>query len=245
MEKFKTIVIDDEDDIRAALIDTLNEGRYFSVVGQAHSISQAKEVIKNTQCDVIFLDIKIKGGDAFLLLDKLLSEGELIPPIILNTGFSKWEFALKALNNYKAYIIELLEKPFWDGWKELEERLYLKVRERQNSFEVKDSKLKLQIGKLHYIIPIEEILFIESDTEKKGRSNSVILTLSESVSFNISLKSMKERLPNQFIQINRFTILNKDRIRSFHQSDNVIKVTGTDRTFHVTDSFKSEFLSIF
>ena len=241
----RTIVIDDEDDIREALVSRLEESRYYTVVGQAHSITTALETILGTDCDLIFLDIKIKGGDAFMLLDKLLAMGHDVPPVILNTGFSKWEFAMKALNNYKDVIVELLEKPFWNQWKEAEQRIYYKVKDQQSTIEVTDDILKIQVGKQYYRIPFDDIIYIESDTEKKGRAQSVLVTEQELLPLNMSLKAVLERLPSSFLQINRFTILNKGKVRSYNKSENIITVADTDRSFHVTDSYRDEFLAMF
>jgi len=72
----------------------------------------------------LFLDIKIKGGDAFQLLRTLKRKNVDIPPVIVNTGFAEFEYVQKAHNEFGDYVIMILKKPFWEDWAEKESRNY-------------------------------------------------------------------------------------------------------------------------
>ena len=82
----RALVVEDEDDVRQALIEALNESTRFQVVAEAAGVDSACEAFRSTPVDVLFLDIKLAGGDAFQLLRRLKREGHVLPPVVINTG---------------------------------------------------------------------------------------------------------------------------------------------------------------
>ncbi len=102
--KLKTIVVDDEHNCRINLKMLLDEFcPEIEVVAIAESAAMARELIKEHNPDVIFLDIKMPGEDGFSFL-KSLSEREF--SVVFTTAHN--EYALKA---FKENAIDYLEKP--------------------------------------------------------------------------------------------------------------------------------------
>lgn len=104
MNPLSAIIVDDEHKIRDVLHLKLQQ--YcpdVRVVGLAGNITQAKDLIKSHQPDVVFLDISMAGGSGF----DLISEIEIINfEVIFVTGFN--DFALDAL---KVSAVDYLLKP--------------------------------------------------------------------------------------------------------------------------------------
>ena len=104
--------MDDEEDIRKTLIAKLTGGNSWDVQGEAETVPEAIELIKNVNPNAIFLDIKLREGDAFTVLSNLRGFLKKQPYIILNTGYAEFEIAQKVVNEFSDYEIMLIKKPF-------------------------------------------------------------------------------------------------------------------------------------
>ena len=107
MERYQIVLVEDERHASERLTALLNE--YFPdfhILGVYQSLQDAYEGISNSDPDLLFLDIEIKGGTSFELLEKL---PDLSADIIFTTAHES--YAIKAFE-YSA--IHYLMKPI-DG----------------------------------------------------------------------------------------------------------------------------------
>ena len=88
LKQLQVVVVEDEKEAREKLIERLNEEREIEVCGYGESINKSLYEIERCRPDAIFMDIQIKGGDAYHLIDRMLQKQLPVPPIILNTGYS-------------------------------------------------------------------------------------------------------------------------------------------------------------
>lgn len=90
----RSVIVDDEKKSREVLKSLLNlYCPEVDVVEVAHDIPSALDAIKRVSPDLVFLDISLKDGDSFMILDRL----ETINfNIIFITAFD--EYSVKALN---------------------------------------------------------------------------------------------------------------------------------------------------
>lgn len=106
MNKIKAVIIDDEHFNRGLirmLIDRLND-RYM-VAGEAESIDDGFELIRQERPDVVFLDIKMQDGSGFDLLSRFT---DIDFEIVFVTGFD--EYTLKALEmNAIDYVLKPID----------------------------------------------------------------------------------------------------------------------------------------
>ncbi len=65
---FRTAIVDDEPFVRADLRHLLSAIDNIEVVWEAGSLDRAKELLKTTRTDLIFLDIMLRGGSGFDLI---------------------------------------------------------------------------------------------------------------------------------------------------------------------------------
>jgi two-component system LytT family response regulator len=104
MNPYKAVVIDDERNIREALVLLLAEYcPEIKVCGTAGSAQEGRELLKTNEVDFIFLDISMPKEDGFAFLRSIPKENY---GVIFVTAFE--EYALKAL---KASAIDYLLKP--------------------------------------------------------------------------------------------------------------------------------------
>ncbi|MCF8366784.1 MAG: LytTR family DNA-binding domain-containing protein [Bacteroidales bacterium] len=100
----KAVIIDDNPEIRATNKLLLSE--YFievELIGEADSVESAYELIRQTQPDLVLLDIELNGGTGFQLLQKLKP---YTFKVIFITGHD--QYALKAI---KFHAIDYILKP--------------------------------------------------------------------------------------------------------------------------------------
>jgi two-component system, LytTR family, response regulator len=104
MKKYNAIVVDDERNVREALIILLEQNcPEISICGSASSAGEGRELLSQHEVDFIFLDISMPKEDGFAFLRSIPKENY---GIIFTTAYQ--EFALKAL---KANAIDYLLKP--------------------------------------------------------------------------------------------------------------------------------------
>ena len=100
----RSFIVDDETQSRSALRQELQlHCTEVENVGEAGNIPDAVEAINKLQPDLLFLDIKLRDGLGFEILDKLEHRNF---HIIFTTAYS--EYALKAL---KLNALDYLLKP--------------------------------------------------------------------------------------------------------------------------------------
>ncbi|MFT6334320.1 MAG: DNA-binding LytR/AlgR family response regulator [Halioglobus sp.] len=242
--KYRTVVIDDEEDIRTALIERLIKSNQWEVVGEAESVTGAIQVISESKPDCIFLDIKLREGDAFRVLELMESLGLDIPPIILNTGYAQFEYAQQVVNNYSDEVLMLLKKPFWEHWESKEKEILEKLSflsTDNDVMEIQDSRITIRVANRTHFLDINDILFIEVESTNSGKCK--LCTGDDVIIINKTLAKVKAIFPSIFKQISRQTIVNKNHIKEFDHEDHVLRLRGIDsRNFDVGSVYRKNIL---
>jgi two-component system LytT family response regulator len=242
---FKTVVIDDEADIRATLVNKLNQSGHWEVIGEAESVTDAVKLIANNELDAVFLDIKIREGDAFKVLTLLEGINIDIPPIILNTGYAQFDYAQKVVNDYSDEVLMLLKKPFWENWDEKELEIITKLKngnsDKKNDVELANGKLVIRVGRVTHFLEPKDILFVE--VESPNSSKTKICINDEVLIVNKSLKNIAEVLPPNYVQISRQSYVNVNEVRLFDHEESVLYLNGAGkRSFHVGPVYRKNIL---
>lgn len=101
----KAVIVDDEEAARVLIKSLLANFRpNVQVIGEASTVKQGIELLRERKPDLVFLDIKMSDGTGFDLLDQLENKNSL--KIIFTTAYD--EFALKA---FQFQAIDYLLKP--------------------------------------------------------------------------------------------------------------------------------------
>jgi two-component system, LytTR family, response regulator len=124
MDPIRTVVVDDEPEARAGVLDLLSGDTEILVVGQASTGLEGVEVISGSRPELVFLDIQMPELDGFGVLAKL---GQNLPVVVFATAYD--EYALRA---FEVHAIDYLLKPFSDErFREALAHAKLQVRERR------------------------------------------------------------------------------------------------------------------
>jgi two-component system LytT family response regulator len=165
----KAVIVDDEPGNRKQIRGLLNE--YFpqvSVVAEADSVSSAVEVIRHNQPDLVLLDIEIKEGTGFQVLQRLKPYSF---KLIFITGFNN--FAIKA---FKFSAMDYILKPVNEV--EFQQAVQNALQSidseqsllKQNDYLVEYFKKETQLGKIIlktneaiHVIDVSDIIYCRSD----------------------------------------------------------------------------------
>ncbi|MBI1307549.1 MAG: response regulator [Bacteroidetes bacterium] len=210
MQKIRAIVIDDEvksREVIKALIANFCED--VEVVSEAGDIEQSLKIIHQFKPDLVFLDITLKEGDSFQILQKLES---IDFDIIFVTAYD--EYSVRAL---KFSGITCLFKPL--DIEELQSAIRL-VRNRATNtglaYEMVNGILKSKFTRIPIITSgglrftdVSEITFIEKNPE-----GVMVHTLEgENIQSKRDLQEFAEIIMhNKFLSIGQRMLVNKDLI---------------------------------
>jgi two-component system, LytTR family, response regulator len=203
-KRFTALLVDDERLARKELRSMLVEHEIIDVVGEAENVVQAIQLVRDTEPDVIFLDIQMPGESGFSLLEQIQSHFK----VIFVTAFDAYairafevnalDYLLKPINPARlAQAIERLSLPDVVPTQtarplEYEDRLFIEVDERSRLLKVSDIVVITATGDYSKIISAE------------GQTSLVLK----------SLKDWEGRLPEKyFTRIHRSIIINVEYVQ--------------------------------
>lgn len=209
--KLRTVIIDDSDVQRAALIHLIENHPNLVLMGEYHNGINARPHIKNKDIDLVFLDIEMPVVNGFELLESL----EKIPQIIIGTGNPN--YALKAFDhNVTDYLLKPIKK---DRFNESIKRALIN---HSHAEEFKDEseyiyvnsdlkKTKVYLNAIQWIEGMGDYIRIITD-------DNDILVLS-------TMKSFLTRLPeSKFLRIHKSYIVNLAKVEKFNTA--IVEVVG-------------------
>jgi len=242
--KLRVCVIEDEDVPRNSLINLINSSDDMQVVCEAASVDESIRKIKKFKPELIFMDIILYGGDAFMIIDNLITQGIDIPPIILNTGHSEFELSQRTFNEYRDYVIMILKKPLLNNWPDVEFKVlkeYYKFIYNKDT-DINNERILIKTKSKTSIINVKDIMLIKIPAEYKGKARTYIFTKEGEYEINKTLSMLEYQLPSYFIRINRFEIINGKLVCEFDHTEQSIKLNGLKEKLNLGTSYKENFL---
>ena len=219
----KSVIIDDEQNARDILSFLLQ--RYcptIELVGTAEGVKSATSLIRQTKPDLIFLDINMRDGSGFELLDAF-EEFEF--QVVFVTAYD--EYALKAFNyNALDYLVKPVDQ---DALIRTIARIEdLKQHYVQNytkpinpdSF---DNVVVFHNYEYHKII-LADIVYCQSDN---NYTNFYVTGRDKPILSSKTLKHYEELLPDSaFIRIHQSYLINIASVIKFDSNNSIITLRG-------------------
>ncbi len=210
--KLKALVIDDEEAARLRLNRLLqNYIQHVEVIGEACDGDQALLQINSLKPDVVFMDIKMPGRNGF----QVLSELSYLPLIVFVTAYE--QYAVKAFEeNSLDYLLKPVELERLDitiqrligrnSLHNLTHPLITQLMEKlQPSLEIK--VIPIKNGDRITLVPVEEVVFFQAkDKYVNLHLKTRIYLLDQPLTY------IEDRLPKNFIRVQRGCIINKQKI---------------------------------
>lgn len=238
------VIIEDEAETRKSIRKALRDFNEIKLIGEADSVDSAFQLIIKEQPDMAFLDIKLIGGEAFLILDKLKKYNLRIPHIVILTSFP--EFAVKAFN-FRKEVVAFLEKPVLDDYYEkfrtaidaviaesvdIQNNISIETEQQEGTFvPIGTSIVKINFPEICWIDAREGFISFFSEEKKT--------TVVE------SMKKFLENYPNSpFVRISKNIAVNIDKITEVKINDRTacLDYKNSKKCFSIGQAFYKNFL---
>lgn len=106
---YKIIIAEDEEDVRNAIMQRVNESNTpFRVTGAARDGIEALQMVKELRPDILITDICMPKLDGLRLIKRIREENEQLPVIVIS-GYDEFSYAREAI---RMGVREYLLKPF-------------------------------------------------------------------------------------------------------------------------------------
>jgi two-component system LytT family response regulator len=243
----RTIIIDDEAHIRESLAEMLKiDCPSIRVVAQADGVKTGVEIIQKHHPDLVLLDIRMKDGTGFDLLEQFEN---IDFKIIFVTAYD--EYAIKAI---KFSALDYLLKPVDpDDLKTAvnkanditQKELTTKLDTLSNNLKTNDqNKKKIILKTLDniYLVGVRDIIHIEGD----GRYSTIYLESGDNVTVSVTLKYYQEILEEYgFFRAHKSHLINLDHIYRFEKADGGFVVLTNHEKIPVASRKKDELIELF
>ena len=225
MKSLKSIIVDDEWLVREELKTLLAEYPEIEILGEAANVPQAIEIVRNSNPDVIFLDIQMPGATGF----DLLEQTDITSKIIFITAYD--QYALKAFEvNALDYLLKPIQR---DRLAKTIQRLLAGerlTRETNQKLAYDDVVYVLVNGSLKFIkLALLRCISAEGNYSHiyyKDRSRELVAK---------TLQEWDEILPDDyFVRIHRSTIVNfeyVDQVKKCRNYTHLVYVRGIEKPF--------------
>ena len=225
--KLTCIAIDDEPLALKLLENFIRHSDDLELLASFNSSQSAQLFLLENQVDCIFLDIEMPelNGIDFV---KSLSGNNVKTSIVFVSAYSNY-----AIEGFKVSATDFLLKPY--SFEDFE-RTISKIKHQKNLenllkqnddifIKIDAKQVKIKLSSILYIESMKDYLKIYS--EEKELPYIPLMTL----------KKMKENLPENFIQINRSHIVNFNKVTSFGKNNLIIG----KKEFNLSEKYKSDF----
>jgi two-component system LytT family response regulator len=240
----KAVIVEDEIHNREALKNLITE--YcpdVNVAGLAGSVSEAVTVIKQTNPDLVFLDIELQTGTGFDVLTQLPN---LDFDVIFTTAYE--HYAIKAI---KFSSLDYLLKPI-----DLEE-LQAAIQKARDRFEESSYKEQLNVllsnlngktmkniclatGDKIEFVKIEEIALCEA----AGSYTNVHLRDNRKIMVSKHLKEYETLLADEnFMRVHNSYLINLKEVKEFVKSDGGYIIMNNNHQVSISPKKKDEFFA--
>jgi DNA-binding LytR/AlgR family response regulator len=201
MSKIRCIVIEDEPLAIKVLTDYISNVPFLKLEGTYKNALLAIEYLRDHTVDLIFLDIHLPKLTGMAFLKALVRP----PSVIITTAYHQY-----AVEGFELNVTDYLLKPF-----DFERFLAAVNKVKTTRSQMKDF-ISLNVQKKKIKIPLEDIMYIESQREYI----KVVTTKNQYVS-KISTREVEALLPSDlFKRIHRSYIISIARIEAY-TSDSV------------------------
>jgi two-component system LytT family response regulator len=219
--KLKAVIIDDQEDIRSINRTLLSQNfPDIEVVGEADGVESGFELLNKAQPDIVLLDIEIKGGTGFNILQKVRPYNFMV---IFITAFD--EFAIKAI---KFSAIDYILKPIneTEFCSAIESAISTYERNKvamqvQNLLDHvedkgKNRKIILRTMESIFLVDLEEILYCESDNSY----TTFYLSDGKEILISRGIKEYEQMLsPYRFFRPHQRYLVNLNQVERIDKND--------------------------
>ena len=228
----RVLAIDDEPLALRQLVTYIGKVPFLELAGQCQSAIEARNLLNEEAIDAIFCDINMPDLNGMDFVKSLQAP----PLIVFTTAYSEY-----AVEGFKVDAVDYLLKPFglqdfMRAANRLQERLTIHTppstihhpqSDDDTIFIKTDYRMvKISIPDIRYIEGMSEYLKLFLDNQPKP-----IITL-------LAMKTLEEKLPQNFMRIHRSYIVNLDTIMEVNKNRVIL---DNDTYLPIGESYKEQF----
>ncbi|MCA0153579.1 LytR/AlgR family response regulator transcription factor [Winogradskyella vincentii] len=241
----KAVIIEDEKQAVTALREELNNNcPDVEVCGSATTVKDGYELISEVQPEIVFLDIQLKDGTGFDLLEQLNTKNF---KVIFTTAYSKYaikairisalDYLLKPIDSDE--LTEAVEKAKKIDLAKMQQQLNSLINNR--SIDPLRQKIALQTTKGVFMYECSSILRIQSD----GNYSKIFLEGDKKEVVAKTLKDFEEILQDSgFLRIHHSHLINLQHLQSYINKDGGYVVLNDKTTLPVSKRKKPMLLKV-
>jgi two-component system LytT family response regulator len=221
------------DTLRYLLSDISDDIR---IAGAAQTMDEARHLLRQP-LDLAFLDIQLKEGTVFEVLEELQSSGDPIPPLIFVTAHGSFDYASKAM---RFAALDFLTKPLAiDDLRNAVGRFRHVSKQRQSQSEQIRFMLEMLRGNMQApksigvilvkgvieFVDLTDILYFEADenTCKVHQQDSTLLHSTRHLGYYLDLLSGH----TEFLQISKSCLVNATHVKRYdHRAKELLLKNG-------------------
>lgn len=242
--KLQALIVEDEQTSREILKNYLS--KYcprVEVMGEASNVTDALQLIRKQEPDVLFLDVEMPFGNAFDLLDKV---GKRDFEIIFTTAYD--QYAIEALNAHASYYLlkpldidDLIKAvDFVIGIREKEEALQERVLNTTNQSVSGKITIPLQDG--FEVLEVEDILYCQAD----DNYTRIYLIQEKKKLVSKTLKYFEEALSSMgFVRVHKSYLINVNEVVQYKKGKGGHVILSNGQSIQVSASKKANLLAKF
>jgi two-component system LytT family response regulator len=217
----RTIIIEDELLTRNMIINYVKANPYLEFIGDAGTVSEGIILANACKPDLLLLDIQLKDGMSFEILEKIKYKTK----VIFITAYQ--EFALKAL---KLGALDYILKPIdFNELNQIIEKIakeqpqLQELQETQNHLKGKGSKIILKSIEGIYVVHFEDIIYCQSN----GSYTVFCLKNNKTIMMSKNIKEYENILPEaQFVRCHNSFIVNINEVEQINRDNDVLLRNG-------------------
>lgn len=246
----KAVIVDDESDARFLLRNLIEENfsDQIAVVAEAAHLDDAETAIENQNPDVVFLDIRLREGTGFDLINNLKNKNfEVVFVTAYNQyavrafEFSAFGYLMKPIKLRELKkVVELLQEKMELLKINAEKRLKVLVDNFQDEGKIK--KLVIAHMEGFDVVPLSDVVWLQGD----GNCTHIHLFDGKRITASRTLGTYEELLLDYgFFRIHQSTIINLSHVKAYHREGGGFVEMADGHEAKLSRHRKAEFMKRF
>lgn len=209
----RCLIVDDEPIARRGMVKLVGSRSELSVAGVVGNADEALAFLGENSVDLVFLDIEMPGLSGMELARRLPERCQ----VVFTTAYSDY-----ACESYDVDATDYLMKPIDpDRFNHAVDKaltfagmMAAAETPEPPAASASDEVLTVKSDRRYVRLRVDEITFVEG-----LKDYLIIHTADRRIVTRMTVKSLEEALPSQFLRVGKSYIVNRDKIDSFDNND--------------------------